>query len=83
MYLGIGNINDEAYEIITIGHAALTPVPFNFLCFVARGAKVIDDFKNRISEPLVWHVAAVVELKREQHLVTSPLARHRLPCPSR
>jgi hypothetical protein len=77
-----GNINDEADKIVPIDGDALLPMPFDSLCFVACCAELADDFEHGVSQPLGWDVAAVVELEREQHLESPPLAAHSSPCPS-
>lgn len=55
--LGIGNINNNFYEIVAVHDAADTPVPLDFLRFVAGGAKMVDDFQDCFGQPLRRYVA--------------------------
>ena len=41
---GVGYINDELHEIVSINNATVAPMPFQFLRFVIGGAEVIHDF---------------------------------------
>jgi hypothetical protein len=81
VFLGVGYIDDEPNQVVAIENGALSPMAFDFLSFVAGGAELLDDFEEGVSEPLGGDVAAVVELEREQHLESPPLAAHKSPFP--
>lgn len=75
----VGKVDNDADEVVAVSDAGLAPVAFDALGFVAGGAKLLDDFEHRVSQPLCGDVAAVVELEGEQHLESPPLAAHNLP----
>ena len=62
---------------VPIHHAALTPMAFDLLRFVADRAEVIYDLQHRLRQPLARHFTPVIELKRKQYLESPLSAAHR------
>jgi hypothetical protein len=75
--IGIWHIHNNLHEIVPVDYAAVPPMPFHFLRLVTYCTEMIYHFKNRIGEPLRWHITTVIELERKQHLESPPLAVHR------
>jgi len=47
----VGSVDNDLDEIVAHDDAAVTPMAFDFLRLVTRGAKVIYDFQDCVSEP--------------------------------
>jgi hypothetical protein len=58
---GIGDVHDDANEVVAIGYGALAPMAFDLLRLVTGGAETVDDLKNGVRNPLWRNVAAVIE----------------------
>ena len=71
------HVDGQTYQCVTVHHTFVTPVPFDFLSFLAGGAEVIRYFQDRFSQPLAGHVSSVIKLKGKQHLESPPVAAHR------
>src|SRR2546423_871002 len=76
----VGRVNYELYKIIADEDTAVTPVAFNLLSLVTRGAKVIYDFQDCFGEQFGRYIASVIELKWEQDLESPPFAAHKWFC---
>ena len=80
VFASVGHVYYQAHKIIAIEHRFVPPLSLDVLGFVARGAELLDDLQDRISQPLGRNVAPVVELKWQQYLESPPPAAHSLPC---
>ena len=69
-------VDNQLHKVITDDYSTLSPMSFDLLRLVAGGAKVIDDLEDCFGQPLTKHRAAIIELKREQHLEAPPFAAH-------
>ena len=57
----VGDIHDDSYQVVPVENPTVTPVPFHSLGLVTGRAKVIDDFKHRLSDPFSWDVSSIIE----------------------
>ena len=77
----IGHVHYQPHEIVPVDHTAVAPVALQLLSLVTGSAEVVDDFQDGFCQPLGRDIPTIIELKREQHLESPPVAAHRWFCP--
>ena len=77
MFFEIGCIYNYAHEVVPIENASMTPMSFNFLCFVTGRPEMRNYFQNRFDEPLRIDGSSIIELKGKQNLEPPPRVAHR------
>lgn len=60
---GIRYVNNNLNEVVAIHNAPVTPVPLNFLCFVAGGTKMVNDLEHSLSQPFCRYFPSIIELE--------------------
>lgn len=74
----IRHIHDYLHQVIPVENAAVSPVTFHLLGFVAGRSEVIRYFQHRLGQPFRGNRTTIVKLKRKQYLESPPLAAHKL-----
>src|ERR1017187_5319078 len=77
----VRHVHDDALQVIAKESLAFAPVPFDDLRFVTDAPEAIPYFQHRFRNPLGGHLAAVIELPRQQRLESPPFGAHKLPFP--